>query len=371
MAKENVFARVSKENTIFKDERVLSPDFVPDVLPHREHQINSIVYALKPLAEGGKATHVFVSGPPGTGKTVTLKYVLDQLKEFSSRVKPVYLNCYGYNTRQSVLAELTRIVERPVPARGMGTNELYQKVLEGLKFASFTPVLVFDEFDQLMENDGNDLLYDILRIPEHGRNGIPVIIISNDTSIPSRLDARVRSSFGHEGVDFSPYTPAQLKDILKERAARAFVPNAISQDVTGLIAAHASKRGGDCRIAIETLRKAARNAERNNASEILEEHVRAAFEDPETHAVQKSIPYLSDSHKLVLKSLFVLGGKNVPSNELYIKLASQGIGLSDRRIRELLVELEKRKAVTTNTDLSGRGRTKRITVNFSEGVMDN
>jgi Cdc6-like AAA superfamily ATPase len=163
----------------------------------------------------------------------------------------------------------------------------------------------------------------------------------------------------------------QLKDILRERAALSLVTNAISPDMIGLIAAHASKRGGDCRVAIETLRKAARNAERGNASEISEENVRMAFEDPETHAVQKSIPYLSESHKQVLKGLFLLGGKNVSSNDLYVKLASQGIGLSDRRIRELLVELEKRKAITTTTDVSGRGRTKRITVNFSEQTMEN
>lgn len=371
MSASNVFARVTRENTIFKDERSLSPDFIPDALPHRDGQINALVYALKPLAEGGKASNVFVFGPPGAGKTATLRYVVSQLKEFSGRVRPVYLNCYGYNTRQAVLAELTRIVERPVPSRGMSTSELYQKVLEGLKFANFVPVLVFDEFDQLMENDGNDLLYDILRIPENGRVAIPVILISNDTSIPSRLDARVRSSFSHESVEFGPYTPMQLKDILRERASLSLVPNAISPDVVGLIAAHASKRGGDCRVAIETLRKAARNAERANAQQISEEHVRAAFEDPETHAVQKSIPYLSESHKQVLKGLFLLGGKNVPSNDLYVKLASQGIGLSDRRIRELLVELEKRKAVTTTTDVSGRGRTKRITVNFSEQTMEN
>lgn len=371
MSSSNVFARASKENIIFKDERVLSPDFIPEMLPHRDSQINSLVYALKPLVEGGKANNVFVFGPPGAGKTATLKYVVNQLKEFSARVRPVYLNCYGYNTRQSVLSELTRIVERPVPARGMSTSELYQKVLEGLKFANFVPVLVFDEFDQLMENDGNELMYDILRIPENGRVGVPVILISNDTSIPSRLDARVRSSFSHETVEFNPYSPSQLKDIIRERAALALVPNALSTEALHLIAGHASKRGGDCRVAIETLRKAARNAERSNASQISEEHVRAAFEDTETHAVQKSIPYLSDSHKMVLKGLFLLGGKNVPSHDLYVKLASQGFGLSDRRIRELLVELEKRKAVTTSTDVSGRGRTKRITVNFSEQVMEN
>ncbi|MDP2666975.1 MAG: AAA family ATPase [Candidatus Diapherotrites archaeon] len=369
MARENVFARASRENLIFKDEHVLDPQHLPDALPHRETQVNALVFALKPLADGGKAAHVFVWGPPGTGKTVTLSFVMGQLKEFSSRVKPIYFNCFGYNSRQAVLAELTRQVERPVPARGMSTNELHAKVLEGLKFAPFIPVLVFDEFDQLLANDGNELLYDLLRIPEHNIPGIPIILISNDPSIPARLDARVRSSFAHEKIEFAPYSPIQLKDILRERAEKALVPGALPIEMAGLIAAHAAKRGGDCRVAIETLRKAARRAERANACVIDEGHVRAAFEDTETSAVQKAIPFLTDSHKHVLKSLFALGGRHVPSNDLYVRLASQGIGLSDRRVREILVELEKKKAITTHTDTSGRGRSKRITVNFPEAVM--
>lgn len=369
MVRENVFARSTRDNAIFKDERVLSPEYLPEVLPHRDTQVNSLVFALKPLAEGGKATHLFVHGPPGTGKTVTLKYVMEQLKEFSGRVKPVYLNCFGFNSRQAVLAELTRVVERPVPARGMSTNELYSKVLEGLKFAKFVPVLVFDEFDQLLDNDGNELLYDLLRIPEHGRMQIPVVLISNDPTIPSRLDARVRSSFSHESVEFAPYSPIQLKDILKERANLALHSNVLSADVLGLIAAHANKRNGDARVGIETLRKAARNAERQNATEITAEHAKAAFEDSETSAVLKAVPFLSESHKHVVKILFSLGGKNVPSSELYSRLAASGIGLSDRRVRELLVELEKKRAITTSTDTSGRGRTKVITVNFPESEL--
>jgi cell division control protein 6 len=369
MPRENVFARSTRENGIFKDEHALSPEFMPDVLPHRENQINSLVYALKPLSEGGKATHLFVYGPPGTGKTVTLNYVMEQLKEFSSRVKPVYLNCFGFNSRQSVLSELTRIVERPVPGRGMSTSELYAKVLEGLKFVQFVPVLVFDEFDQLLDHDGNELLYDILRIPERGRVQVPIVLISNDPTIPARLDGRVRSSFSHEAIEFAPYSPMQLKDILKGRAARALFPNVLSPDVMGLIAAHASKRGGDCRVAIETLRKAAHNAEKAGANEIRPEHARAAFENTETSALLKAVPFLSDAHKLVIKSLFRAGGKNVPSTELYSRLAASGMGLSDRRIRELLVELEKKKAITTITDTSGRGRTKKITVNFSESEL--
>ncbi len=367
--KENVFARVAKENAIFKDDRMLTPEYIPEVLPHRENQINSLVYALKPLAEGGKPSHVFVSGPPGTGKTATLKFVMQQLKDFSARVKPVYFNCFGHNTRQSVLAELTKVVERPVPARGMSTNELYSKVLEGLKFAKFVPVIVLDEFDQLLVNDGNELLYDILRVPEHGRAAIPIVLISNDPTIPSKLDARVRSSLSPEIIEFHSYTPAQLKDILRERATLAFHPNVLGDETLGVIAAHASKNGGDCRIAIEMLRKAGKIAERKNSSHVLPAHAQEAFADPSVQGALKALPFLAEPHSSVLKALFSLGGKDVNSGEVYVALGKMNVELSERRIRELIVELETKRIITTKTDASGRGRAKLITVNFPESAM--
>jgi cell division control protein 6 len=369
MVKENVFARRREERHIFKDERVLSPEFLPEDLPHRDSEIQSLVYALRPLAEGKNASHVFVYGPPGTGKTVTLKFVTNQLKEFSNRVKPVFLNCFEFNTRQAVLAELTKVVERPVPSRGMSTSELYSKVLEGIKFAKFVPVLVFDEFDQLLFNDGNELLYDVLRIPEQGYSPIPIVVISNDVSILSKFDGRVRSSFGHETVEFEPYSPVKLKDILLERAGHAFFPETLSEEALGIIAANASKRGGDCRVAIETLRKAGKHAERDNAAVILAEHAQAALEDEETSATKKAIPFLSASHKIILQSIFELGGKGVASHDLYASLESKGVVLSDRRVRELLVDLERKKAISTKTDTSGRGRTKKITANFPESSL--
>ncbi len=369
MMKDNVFARASKEHAIFKDERALSPEYLPEVLPHRDTQIQTLVYALKPLAEGGNASHVFVFGPPGTGKTVTLKFVMQQLKDFSARVKPVYINCFALNSRQAVLAELTRVVERPVPARGMSTNELYAKVLEGMKFASFVPVLVFDEFDQLLANDGNELLYDLLRLPEHGRKAIPIILISNDTSIPSKLDDRVRSSFSHEAVEFPQYAPPQLKDILRERAKMAMHPDAISEDIISLIAGHAAKHGGDCRKGLDALLKAGKIAERKNANKIEVEHAKEAFEDREVIAVMRAVPFLQIPQKQVLQALFKLGGKNIPSNALYGQMARMGFELSDRRVREIVVELEVKKLLRTETDTSGRGRTKNITVLLPEDAL--
>ena len=56
--KTNVFDKGSKIHRIFKDERFLYPEFVPERLPHRDSEIDALVFALKPVSEGRKPQNV-------------------------------------------------------------------------------------------------------------------------------------------------------------------------------------------------------------------------------------------------------------------------------------------------------------------------
>ena len=74
-------------NSIFKDERFLYPEFVPERLPFRDKELSDLMFCFKPASLGRKPTNIFIYGKPGTGKTVTLKFVLNELEEYSDRVK--------------------------------------------------------------------------------------------------------------------------------------------------------------------------------------------------------------------------------------------------------------------------------------------
>jgi cell division control protein 6 len=51
---------------------------------------------------------------------------------------------------------------------------------------------------------------------------VSVIGISNDLTFVELLDPRIKSSFGEKEIRFPPYNADQLKDILAERAVKAF-----------------------------------------------------------------------------------------------------------------------------------------------------
>src|SRR3989344_8576919 len=266
MAKK-LFQQRSTEKNVFLDERFLYPEFIPEKLPHREKETESLAYCFRPILEARKPLNVFLAGPTGVGKTVCTKYVLRELEESYGRAKSLYLNCFEYNSRPSVLAAIANFTGAVVPRRGLATDEVFSKLVESLGKCGFTPIVVLDEVDQLMLSEENaKLLYDLLRIVEsHAKLRLGIVLISNDTSLTAKLDPRIRSSLAEQTIVFDAYAPQQLKSILSERAELAFMKGTIGADVIGVAAAHSGKLGGDCRVALESLLRAGRIAERKNS----------------------------------------------------------------------------------------------------------
>jgi cell division control protein 6 len=343
--RSSVFARM-EDAAIFRDERWLWPEFVPTRLPHRESQINSIALALKPLLRGGKPSNMFLHGRSGTGKTVTTKFVLRDLEETTDRAKSLYLNCFEYNSRHAVLNALANFLGFPMPRRGIATDELYARVLEGIKKADFVPVIVLDEFDQLfLAGDASLLLYDLLRVVEFDRSAFAIIMISNTDTLLAKLDERVRSSLVADQLCFEPYSPQQLKDILKERAEHAFVPGVLEQDVVNVAAAFASKHGGDARLAIEALLRAGRIAESKAASSVTVEHLQQALSGLDSRAIQKSLPYLDEHERTIL--LLLCDHSPLFSGDLYnLYKQKTRTPLTDRSFRKKLARLQALKLIS-------------------------
>ena len=317
MIKKNLFSQLADESqSLFKNESVLQPEFLPDVLPHRDAQINTIATALRPIIDGRRPQNISVLGRPGTGKTSCVKYVLRELNSYSDRVLPIYINCFEYNTRHSILSKITIAMGYPVSRRGIATDEVYDKFLEMLKKSGKIPVLVLDEVDQILSKpDGMKLLYDLLRIHEWGAGFVGLITISNVLSLGKSADARVYSSLREEEVEFLRYRPNELKDILFERSDYAFMPGCLDKEVIPLCAAHGAKNNGDARISIETLWKSGRIAERENSEKILLEHVRKAINDLSSKKVTKIIENLPLEEKTIL---FLLSKNEKPtSGQLY------------------------------------------------------
>jgi len=366
----NIFERKGREAQVFRSESVLYPEHVPVVLPHRDAEIDALVFALKPVSEGKKSQHVFVFGKTGTGKTASVKFVLNELEEFSDRAKGLYLNCFEFNSRHSILSAIANFLKAAVPRRGIATDEVYSKILEMLKKSDFAPIVVLDEAEQLLaEPDEAKVFYDLLRVIEFCDKRFGLIMISNDPALVSRLDERVRSSLHVQDVPFNPYSPQQLKDILRERCKYAFLPGALEEEVLNVAAGHASRLGGDARIAIECVWRAGKEAEKENSQKVSLEHLKKAFALVDEHPFKKVLPSLNDSEVLVLRLLCEHDA--MLSGGLFKKfLDRSGQKLSLRRFRDIVSKLESLKLVNAPLIEKGmHGKSRLVSLAVSSALL--
>jgi archaeal cell division control protein 6 len=355
----NIFSKAS-ENKILKDERFLYPDYVPQTIPFRDSEIGEMVFSLKPATQGKKPTNLFLTGVPGTGKTLCSKHVLSEMEEYSDRIKTIYVNCFELNTRHNILAKITNALGYPIPTRGLSGDEIFERFVAVLKNKKIIPILVFDEAERLLiGEDTKKMLYDLARLNEQFKVLAGLVFISNDEKFLSFIDDRIRSSLNASVLSFEKYGSPQLKEILKERAKFAFYPNVLSDNVIPLCSAHASKKG-DARLAIDTLLKAGRIAEKENSSSVLVSHVRKAFQQ-ETPAKIEIMQNLNEQEKQILK---LLEKKEATSGEIYSSIT----GFAERTLRKAIFELNKKGLVEIKKVQKVKGFTRIISKkNSSEG----
>ena len=323
------------------------------------------------MLRGRKPFNAFVAGPTGVGKTACVKYVLRELQDSFDRAKLLYLNCFEYNSRTAVLSAIANFVGAALPRRGLATDEIFSKMAEYLRKCGYTPVVVLDEVDQLLLSEANSkTLYDLVRIVEHEKLSMGIVMISNDTALTSRLDARIKSSMAEQTVMFDPYGPAQLKGIISERAELAFVKGALDNEVVNVAAAHAARLGGDCRVALESLLKAGRIAERANRPKVQLADLASAFEDVDAVSLLKGLKHL-DKDELGLLQI-ICQNQPVQSGRVYeLYSRGSGDGLKERRLRDILSVLEKQGLVEGRPiSLGNRGKSREYHVRAPRQLLE-
>lgn len=117
---------------IFKNEEILSTEYLPEMLPFRENQIQVLANNLLPASKGRKPQNTSLFGSPGIGKTACVKFVFREFEEYSG-IKTIYLNCWDYNTAISILSKITLEMGIFVQRRGLGKDEIMEKFIEACR----------------------------------------------------------------------------------------------------------------------------------------------------------------------------------------------------------------------------------------------
>jgi cell division control protein 6 len=375
---DTIFQQYIKTKSIFKgDKDVLRTSYIPDVLPHREEQINQLASILVTALEGQRPSNVLLFGKTGTGKTACMKYIGKEIERSNSqltRVNFIYMNCEVVDTQYGVLQNIgNRFIEdfeQRIPFTGWSTERVYNILREKIDEEKRVIVIALDEIDQLVSKSGDDVLYHLCRINDDLKNAkVSVIGISNDLRFMEFLDPRVKSSLSEEKMVFPPYNAEQLKDILEQRAKIVFEPEVLEPSVIPLCAALAAQEHGDARRALDLVRVAAEIADRSHVPVVTESDVVKAKNKIELDCVTEAIRTLPLQSKLVLMGVLLnneRGDGKLTTGDLYetykelCQCTSMAI-LTQRRITDLISELDMMGIIHARVKSFGRGgRTKEI-----------
>lgn len=385
----SIFEKYLHAKKIFKNKEVLRHSYTPKELPHRHEQIDELAHILVPVLRGETPSNVFVYGKTGTGKTVTVKFVTEELKKISEKynipVEVIYINCEIVDTHYRVLARIVNHFKAEsgveVPLVGWPTDEVYAKLKEVIDARERFVIIVLDEIDKLIKKSGDDILYSLTRInTELSRAKVSIIGISNDLKFKEYLDARVLSSLSEEEVVFPPYDANQLRDILMQRAEEAFYEGVLDDAVVPLCAALAAREHGDARRALDLLRVAGEIAEREGASKVTERHVWKAQEKIEQDTMEEVIKTLPLHSKVLLYAIVMLDENGeLPANTGDVYSVYKSLcdhldvePLTQRRVSDLINELDMLGIINAKVVSKGRyGRTKEIRLNVTPYMVKN
>ncbi len=375
------------KNNLFKDKFVLQTSYTPETITHRDEQITQIASILAPALRGERTSNLFVYGKTGTGKTLSVQSVQNELmkRSRSTNIKLVieYVNCKlkkVSDTEYRILAELIKKMGGSVPATGLPTDQVYNKFIELIDNEKKLVILIFDEIDHAVYKISDNFLYNLTRLNSELKNSqISVVGISNNLTFLDGLDPRVRSSLSEEELVFPPYNALQLKDILNERSKRAFKEGVLDEGVIAKCAAFAAREHGDARRALDLLRIAGELAERNNQKKIGLKDIDLANEKIEKDKILDFVKTEPKQFQLVLISIIsleeraklneIFTGDIYNQYHLFCERTKTDV-LTQRRVSDILKEFDMVGIINSSVVSKGRqGRTSKIKLSISKQLL--
>lgn len=354
------------DETLFKDPEVFELDYVPEHFDHRDAQMNSLRFCVRPALRGARPVNALCLGPPGTGKTTAIIKLFEEIEKHTRSVIPVHINCQIDGTRYSIFSRIyKRIFGVTPPSSGISFKRLFDKIASTLASREAVLIVALDDVSYLFpEKEIDHILYTFLRSHESlpgFRAG--VIAAHSETSLRYILDHRVESVFRPEEIQFPPYKRDEIFAILSRRAQLGFYPGVLSRDVLDVVV-DLTAESGDLRVGIDLLKRSCLEAERRASRSISEDDVKKAFERSRFLHLEHVLRSLSRDERTLLRIVAEQPEGKAQSGELYSiyhEVAHSGY----TKFYEILKRLEALRLIETSFTGSGmRGRSRIIRLRY-------
>jgi len=357
------------------DESALNPAVHLPQPVGRGSVLERILDALGPVFDGECPEDVVVWGPSGSGKSAVLTALFSQLDESLgrsedaiwtstrgtadvSRAQFAYVDARRADSDfQYYHAILETISRNPVPRRGVGTDELRERLTDAVAEQSAAVVVAVDH---LSETDDDVAHVRSLLEPVSGETALVIVAEEPIEDWPGR------------SVEVPSYRSHALVDLLTERASYGLTSGALAHDRARRIADWAD---GDAHDALAALFGAAIAADRDDAGRIRERDVEAGIDAVPDDCVQIGrVLALPENRRSVLGELLATEGDRRPISDAAAAIGDR-TDLSPSTVQRYLYELAEdglltREAVDADGGNGNGRRPTRVVPRFPTLVFE-
>ena len=220
---------------------------------------------------------LYVSGPPGTGKSALVSEVCRNVKGFRD-VRTAYINCMSAEKSKDVYGKLLEELVGEIEVED-GMSHLQAVLVPRKRYSDCVYVVILDEIDHLLTLD-LDVLYQLFEWSLHKRSRLILIGIANALDLTDRFSPRLKAkNLKPQLLPFLPYTAPQIASVVSTKL-KSLLPG----DSTGpsdhvpfvqptaiqLCSKKVASQGGDLRKAFDIMRR---------TIDLIEIEVKQKFQD--------------------------------------------------------------------------------------------
>lgn len=242
--------------------RVFSRGAEPGPIVGRRNEREELEHFVTEAVQKGTGGCLYVSGPPGTGKSALVGEICEERKR-SDTLQFAYINCMSVKNAGDVYTQLVSELEISDDVFGSKAKEMFAAAITSKQRPS-TYLVVLDEIDQLLSFD-LDILYSLFEWSLQPTTNVVLIGIANALDLTDRFLPRLRArNLKPQLLPFLPYSVSEISSVILSRARSLLSENAVvSADFAPFLAASAiqliskkvAAQTGDLRKAFDLAQK--------------------------------------------------------------------------------------------------------------------
>jgi orc1/cdc6 family replication initiation protein len=330
----------------------LQSNYVPPEFVARKREARNLSKVLDGVSDVD-AQNLVVEGPRGTGKS---HLVLKQLHQLPDAVNTCYVPCHRFDTECRALKQIYQSLFDEELSDGHHTTSVQRKLEEHTVSET---VVVLDELDFLLQNDGNSLLYYLTR--NWNQEFTLMLIKTGYTNLKAQLEERTYSSLYPQNLQFDPYSDEEIFDILAQRARKALAPKSLQREALTRIASSVE----NVKLGLTWLRTAAQTSRDTITGSVVRDEAEKTYQ----RYADELLADFSIHHQLIYQAIRELAVEQetpIQTGEIYSRYRDlcevyDEEALSNRRISDFLKHLEILELITADYKYGGSsGKTRLI-----------